>query len=104
VIFPASPIGPLVATGAKGTKLPLKFYVKAAGNVSSVKTEKGKESKAAIFWQAQQVHCCTITVLHTIRSKKMGLSGPCRSTIVVAGPRQVAGLSMCDEGLMSRRE
>ena len=40
VVFPASLIGPLAATVPK---LLLKFYVKAAGNVSSVKTERQGE-------------------------------------------------------------
>jgi hypothetical protein len=35
--------------GAKGAKLPLKFYVKAAGNVSSVKTEKARRVQQQYF-------------------------------------------------------
>jgi len=37
-----SPIGPLIATVPKGVKQPLKFYVKAADNVSSVNTKRAR--------------------------------------------------------------
>jgi hypothetical protein len=86
----------------KGAKLPLKFYVKAAGNVSSVKTEKARRVQQQYF--GMHNGCVFAQSQYSIRSKKMGLSGPCRPTIVASGPIQVAGLSMGDEGLMSRRE
>jgi hypothetical protein len=82
--------------GAKSAKLTPQFYVKAAGNVSSVQTDKARRGQQQWFGRHNRCIFCTITVLH--KSKRMGLSGPCRPRIVAAGPRQVAGLSRSDEG------
>jgi hypothetical protein len=45
VVFLPSPIGPLIATVLKAEKLLLKFYVKAAGNVTSVETKKARRGQ-----------------------------------------------------------
>ena len=70
VVFPTSLIGPLVVTVPKVHSYSSNFMSRAAGNVSSVKTEKARRAQQQYL--AKHNRCVFAQSQYSIRSKKMG--------------------------------